>query len=375
MKTKYKQSGVALLIVLILVASATIIGMGYVNRTTIMLAGSDNQLEVSRARYLAESAIYHALNILETNPDALAGSDATPLGPYTVDSTGNTYYLSAKAVEGEDNKYELTGKGISGDITQIVTMKVTVQADYSELVDEHEPNNYWRLGETSGTQAVDFTGNKNGRYKNGVQLGCDGAIGGDSDKSAHFDGVNDYVNMRKKDLPAGNTFSIITWINPVSHSHVGNQRDARIISKATGTGLNDTYWMLSTVKSGGNTRLQFRLRTGRRVGPWTLKTVHQLVSTSGNVPIGQWTFVAVTYQNHMLRIYQNGSLVGTKWCWWDIVHDSTKKTWIGGCPSGATRKPFHGRIDEMAIFNTRLDSTQITELYEAKASKGDVEWD
>ena len=51
---------------------------------------------------------------------------------------------------------------------------LTLGADassHSNLVESHEPVAYWRLGETSGTTAVDKSGAQNGTYKNSVTLG------------------------------------------------------------------------------------------------------------------------------------------------------------------------------------------------------------
>ena len=50
---------------------------------------------------------------------------------------------------------------------------------------------YWRLGETSGMTATDVTGRAPGSLLGGVGLGARGALSGDADTAARFDGVDD----------------------------------------------------------------------------------------------------------------------------------------------------------------------------------------
>ncbi|MCJ7692985.1 MAG: hypothetical protein MUO22_06170, partial [Sedimentisphaerales bacterium] len=65
------------------------------------------------------------------------------------------------------------------------------QAAYVDVVDALNPLGYWRLGESSGTTATDRAGSYNGTYSGGVTLGTTGALSGDSDTAASFDGSND----------------------------------------------------------------------------------------------------------------------------------------------------------------------------------------
>ncbi|MBR6460324.1 MAG: hypothetical protein IKS95_00650, partial [Verrucomicrobia bacterium] len=61
--------------------------------------------------------------------------------------------------------------------------------DYSAVVKSFNPHSYWRLGETSGTTAVDEVGGHNAVYTSGSVLGKTGAIVGDSNTAAGFTGV------------------------------------------------------------------------------------------------------------------------------------------------------------------------------------------
>src|SRR5262245_11578252 len=68
---------------------------------------------------------------------------------------------------------------------------------------------YWRLGETSGTTAVDQIGNNHGTISGGVTLGQAGALR-DGDTAMTFNGTSGVITMASVLLPAACT--IETWL-------------------------------------------------------------------------------------------------------------------------------------------------------------------
>ena len=66
---------------------------------------------------------------------------------------------------------------------------------YKDAVLADGPAGYWRLGETSGTTAVEGMRGDHGTYTNGPTLNQAGALNGDTDPSVSFDGVDDYVDV------------------------------------------------------------------------------------------------------------------------------------------------------------------------------------
>src|SRR5262245_3898854 len=97
----------------------------------------------------------------------------------------------------------------------------TLLSTYSSAVLALNPTGYWRLGEGVGaTTAADATGHGNtGTYFSGVTLGQPGAIVGDPDTAAKFDGSgNAHV-----DLPTATalgldnvSFTAVAWVNPAA---------------------------------------------------------------------------------------------------------------------------------------------------------------
>src|SRR3954463_8284562 len=72
----------------------------------------------------------------------------------------------------------------------------SADAAYPDVVRAGAPVSYWRLGETSGTVAADQQAPSNpGTYLGGVGLGAPGALVGDPDRAAAFDGIDDEVRL------------------------------------------------------------------------------------------------------------------------------------------------------------------------------------
>jgi hypothetical protein len=76
------------------------------------------------------------------------------------------------------------------------TVDVEILPPYSAEVLSDSPRAYWRLGETGGLTAFDEAAtNSPGTYQGGVTLGVAGALTGDANTAARFDGSNDLVTM------------------------------------------------------------------------------------------------------------------------------------------------------------------------------------
>src|SRR6478609_8595556 len=96
---------------------------------------------------------------------------------------------------------------------------------YSSTILSDSPLAYWRLGELSGSSAADASGNAHtGTYTGSVALGLAGAVAGDNDAAAKFDGSSAYVSLPVFSTLA--TWSVEAWVKPN-----GNQvQDANIFS-------------------------------------------------------------------------------------------------------------------------------------------------
>ena len=358
-----RQRGIAMMLVLTVVVAASIMGMSYLSIASVRLASSTNMARASEARYLAESGVQHAMWILRGDSSALlAANSAHPLGPFQLGSDGGQYVMYAQPT-GTPLQYTVTARGTFCGITRTSQAVARIYSQYNDKVRALGPIHLWRLGETSGDKAKDVTGDKDGTYKNTPLLGQAGAIYGDTDAAVHFDGTNDYVDLKKWDL-SGSKMTILCWFKADAY----NIDDLRFISKANGIMADNHYWMLGTLRIGADEFLRMRLRTG-----FSTATLN---ATTGKLDVGVWTMASMTYDGTWTKLYKDSRLVGTGVKLGNIAQDNTVPVWIGGNPDGAASKPFLGTIDEVAMFDKALTASDIDSLYQARqASVELVKWE
>lgn len=112
-----RQSGFALLLVMILLAMLVVMGLSYVSSAAIANVAATHHGQMVQARYLAESGLEHARFLLREHPDMLDGSDRRSLGPYSPAGVSGSYRLSASALA-ETGQYMLSAEADSGVSTQ-----------------------------------------------------------------------------------------------------------------------------------------------------------------------------------------------------------------------------------------------------------------
>jgi len=117
------ERGFALLLVMILAACGVVLGLSYVSVASLSARASENFRALTRARYLAESGLEHALYVLRSDPGAL---DGATLGPYYVDGSDDAYTISGEAVEGQAGRYLVTASGGAGGAAWTSSMTVQV---------------------------------------------------------------------------------------------------------------------------------------------------------------------------------------------------------------------------------------------------------
>ena len=207
---------------------------------------------------------------------------------------------------------------------------------------------FWRLGESSGTTAVDAAGSNDGTYNN-VTLGSAGAVSGDT--SADFNGSNSYVNLGNLEV-AGSGITMAAWIN----ADTFGGGDGRIFAKSDGTANADHTWMLSIIDVGADVYLRLRISAGSHT--------EVLISSDYALNTGQWYHVAATYDQTSgeMAIYLDGALVelGAHTVGGAVDQDPTRDVWIGGNPMGGNY--FDGRIDEAFLSERALTADEIAVL-------------
>lgn len=123
MRKHTRQPGFALLLVLIVVAMGTILGMAYLSTASTYRVSATHYGEMARARYLAESAAQHAMCLLRERPDLVNTAPGTTLGPFTVDGTGTYTFSFSDGLQA--NQYVINCQASNRNSTQ--SCQVTVQ--------------------------------------------------------------------------------------------------------------------------------------------------------------------------------------------------------------------------------------------------------
>lgn len=140
--------------------------------------------------------------------------------------------------------------------------------------------------------------------------------------------------------------SALTIVSRVRMDAVESSQDPRIISKATGAAENDHYFMLGMIGDG---RIRARIKAGG-----VTKTL-----ISGQLQIGEWVQVAVTYDGQQMRLYKNWVEVGMT-AHSGVLTNSTAPIAICRNPDGYGQ--LTGQIDELWVFDRALSPEELQQL-------------
>ncbi|MDP6633527.1 MAG: hypothetical protein QGG42_01345 [Phycisphaerae bacterium] len=361
--TSRKTAGFALLMVLMLIATASVVGISYIYGAQVKTASTGNLMLASSARYLAESGLQHGLYALQTRATPFGSADA-PNGPYHVEA-GDGGYVFYIAATSDPRNYRIVATGEEGEISQTVAMTVRLTSQYAEKMNDLDPMYWWRLGD-SGFAAVDEAEREDGTYVNGVTRGVSGAILGDPDTAADFRGSNDYVdisNVEKLDWPRV-TFGC--W----ARADAWSDAFPRLMARGESQSGLDRRWQVSVTHTR---KLRFVLR---------LKNTNEICTGQTPLSLGEWFFVVATFDKDARKmvIYLNGRQDGVRnnTLGEDIKDDDDElDAWIGDHPTIAGQAQWYGPIDEAFILKDKaMTPDEVRELFEASIpSVKVISWD
>ena len=262
-------------------------------------------------------------------------------------ATGSGYTVQANDV-GATLRARVTASNLGGSgiaesaATAVVPPPPSGGSGYRAQVLGDGPVGYWRLGELSGLVAADESGGVAGGFVGGVTLAQSGALLGDGDRAASFDGINDYVlvpSASSLDLTVGVTIEV--WV------------------KRSLSGV----WQVIVGKPGnGQSRYEnyaLWLDTGNRPIAYFGNGVGFVSVAAPAIDTG-WHHVVATYDNATARIYLDG-----------VLKTSAASTVALTASPGAlnigratTNNYFYGGLlDEIAIYPRALTAQQIQTHY------------
>lgn len=229
-------------------------------------------------------------------------------------------------------------------------------AQYSVTVLADTPLGYYRLGEAQTTPlAADATGGgRDGTYTRSVLSGAPGAIVGDPDTAATFDGMSSGI-----DIPAIGT-------DPFNLAN-GFTLEAWVINGGQGV-LNPARSPLGRIVSNGwpgNIGFGWGILPDNGIR-FTTYGIFDYDSHTSQVPQdGAWHYVAVVFDaSNTANFYVDGALTDS------ISASAPAKPaaldlMIGRNPASTAEEFFNGSIDEVAIYGTELSADQISAHYKA----------
>jgi len=195
---------------------------------------------------------------------------------------------------------------------------------------------------------ADSKGTNDGDYFGGVPLGIVGAIAGDADTAATFDGLNDYGSVTRT---IQDDFSIELWFKSTQ-----------------GIGTGAQWWngagMVDAELNGAFNDFGVSLRSDGRVVAGVGTPDVSIVSATGGYNNGAWHHVVFTRTkaSGAMQLYVDGTSAGTA-TGSTLSLTSPASINFGRLLNGTN--PFAGSLDEVAVYNVTLPQTTVTSHFNA----------
>lgn len=245
--------------------------------------------------------------------------------------------------------------GDSGEGDGAQDVALPPPSPYAQVVLADDPVAYYRLDETSGTVARDFSGHGNdGTYIGGVHPGTAGAIANDSDPAATFDGATGYVDCGDEFAFAGSQpFSLEAWVRSASMNGYGG-----IASREDTSGGPPSEGYLTFV-SPNDGLYGFQRLDGDNL---TSVTSTSVASASS------YDHVVATYDGVDMTLYVNGAAQESLTASFPIA--GATNHFVVGAEVGGAEDFFDGALDEVAVYDHVLSATRVTAHYLAGTGQG-----
>jgi Concanavalin A-like lectin/glucanases superfamily len=213
---------------------------------------------------------------------------------------------------------------------------------YSDRVLAAFPSAYWRLDESTGTNAADSASTNTGTYVGSVSLSQPGALTGDPDTAAGLDGTTGTVQIPSTTgvSPSG-PLTVEAWIKPTSLPAAG--ASSMILRK-------DSQYQLSITSSGA---LGFRLFQGG--------VAQEVDAPAGTASPGAWSHVVGMWNGTKMTLYVNGGIVASA-ALSGSVDSTTTRPFLGSAYDSWGF--FSGVLDEVAIYPHALSNSEIQAHYQ-----------
>ena len=259
---------------------------------------------------------------------------------------GNIDELAIWDTDQRSNVSEIYGSGVAVDLNSLATAPSPITWIREE--NASWDGSKWTIDDENTSYQLESSGMTSSSKSTDVPT----APSFTNINSVAFDGILDYVdcgdndNLSFGDGVTDSPFSISTWIN------IGNTKARGVVSKYGAIG---TEWLFYMV--GGKARLLLKDNINSA-------TIFATGSTA--LTLNTWYHVGITYDGNGLsgiNIYVNGSLetLTTSGSGYVAMSNTSQPLELGKYST----LEFLGKLDEVAIFNSELSSSDITTIYNA----------
>lgn len=245
-------------------------------------------------------------------------------------------------------------------------------ARYRDVVMGAFPVSYWRLGDTSGINAIDESGyGRHGVYTGGVTLNQASNLG-DGDPAASFDGSNDHVAVGAYSgyfaTKLTTAYSIAAWVNPDTLVNSGADVAVSVFAFAY-PGSGDIPFALNYGRKDDVGVTDARFWGGFYVAStgWDIVADNQPYDDAG-----RWTHLVLTwFQNpDTLVLYRDGQEVARR----TPINNVSPGSAVAGAYIGRRWDGtlyLDGRVDDVAVFDYELSPVQVAKMYASGPSRED----
>ncbi len=258
----------------------------------------------------------------------------------------------------------------SAALLTLLAANVSLASGYAEMVEDLNPISYWRLGEAAGVDAVDAMGVSDGEYLNGITLGEDSEIDGDT--AVEFNGRNSHVVIPHDDAYLLDAGTISMWFK----AHDARNRQELFSKDST------------NFDTGGHLTIMLK---HKHVEVRIQNTTTSFWLNSSDAKFKEWNHLLVTWGPNGLQLYVNGELEDTDPYTGGLGNTSGgagnfepivlgANAWQSNDLSATPVKDyFKGQLDEVFILGYQPNESQIANMASPTGDAGDrtirvVQW-
>jgi hypothetical protein len=200
---------------------------------------------------------------------------------------------------------------------------------------------YWRLGETTGTTAVDQTGHANGTYLGTITKGTPGLLTGDADKAVALDDAQaSRVEITSPPAPT-TAVTVEAWAQDTGSTDFY----AKIAAKSNSVDAAPFADYCLSANSAAD---------GGPIGRWVMEAdingTHTVLYTNDPVPAGRHHLVG-TYDGSVMRLYLDGVEAAAPLFVTGTLGNRGEPLEIGRYSPNLALCKFVGTVDEVAVYD------------------------